>query len=413
MADSSGSKLTGILPLVGPIFLALLAVTGVFARGLVNGAYAVLFLWGLIYLVTSKNLWWRKVEPLPGKYLKGLGLYFLALLLTTLTGSEYGRGFFYIGNIAYLLACLPLTWLALSQYPRLIRYMAPLYGLGLIVAGTMTFQQAGYCLDCVRAKASLGIIELGAVLGQLPPLMIGAWAMAVEEKNRTKIFFFSVVLVFSYAALINSCSRITLLTTPVLSLLMLWAHRNCFRPLFKLGLVVLMIAAAVGVLSDRRIVGRFQEMSVKQGNYNNDVRFNHWKQGLKVFLENPILGVGPRAIPNAPPLIHPDFPLDPNRPRSKYYHAHQVFLTVGAESGVVGLAGFFALHLAPLLLLWPSRKSQEPMVRFWAWAAAVVALQLFFNGLTDSIFSLKPLMYVYWTVTGTALWVCSRAQTGT
>jgi O-antigen ligase len=167
-----------------------------------------------------------------------------------------------------------------------------------------------------------------------------------------------------------------------------------------------MAAAAAGVLTDKTIVGRFQEIAIPKGNYNNDVRLSQWRQGFKVFLEHPIFGNGPRAIPNGPPVIHPDYPLEKDRP--KYAHAHQVFLTIGAESGGIGLLGFLSLHLAPIVLLWPYRRSREPVKLFWTWAAFIVALQLFFNGLTDNIFSLKPLMYIYWTVTGTALWAVKQ-----
>jgi hypothetical protein len=79
-----------------------------------------------------------------------------------------------------------------------------------------------------------------------------------------------------------------------------------------------------------------------------------------------------------------------------------------AESGVIGLLGFLALHILPLWFLWPGLKSGEPLVRFWVWCALAVFLQLFLNGLTDNIFSLKPLMYIYWTTTAAAFWVFQR-----
>jgi O-antigen ligase len=173
----------------------------------------------------------------------------------------------------------------------------------------------------------------------------------------------------------------------------------------KVALAVAIVAVAAATLSNERVVSRFKEIGASPGsNYNNAVRLAHWKQGIKVFLENPILGAGPRAIPNSPPVPRPDYPELSQRERPKYYHAHQVFITVLAESGLVGLAGFLALHLAPIAVLWPWRKSRDLVKRYWAWGAFSVALQLFFNGLTDSVFTLKPLMYVYWTVTSVAMY---------
>jgi O-antigen ligase len=88
-----------------------------------------------------------------------------------------------------------------------------------------------------------------------------------------------------------------------------------------------------------------------------------------------------------------------------YYHSHQIFITVMAEAGVLGLAGFLALHLLPLLFIFPSLRSQRRWTRFWAWSALAVFLQFVLNGLVDNIFTLKPLMYVYWTATGVAVYL--------
>jgi O-antigen ligase len=382
-----------------------MALTGVFARGLVNGCFVLLALWGVFYLVTAKRGWFLAPKALPAKLLWGAAIYFAALMLSALAGSEYGRSFKHIVTVAYLLAPLPLTWLALTQWPNLIKYLVPLYGLGLMAAGLMTFTEAGFGLSCVRAKASLGIIELGAVLAQLTPIMALATALAIRARDRLKTVFFAAALILAYVAHLNSCSRIAFLTTPVITLILLWAHRRVFTLTMKLVLVALALVLAIATLTNKRIVERFAEMGVEKGNYNNEVRINHWKQGWKVFQENPILGVGPRAIPNAPPLNNPAYPKEFTRTRDKYYHAHQVFITVLAESGVIGLIGFLALHLAPIALLWPFRRDPDPERMFWVWAAIAVASQLFFNGLTDNVFTLKPLMYIYWTVTGAALWV--------
>ncbi|MDR1577582.1 MAG: O-antigen ligase family protein [Deltaproteobacteria bacterium] len=393
---------------LGPILLGLVACTGVFARGLVNGTYAFLVLWGVIYLLTAKKNWWRPTPPLPKLYCWGLGLYFVTILLTTLTGSDLGQGFYHVANVAYLLAGLALAWLVLSQWPPVIRYLVPLYALGLIVAGVMTFKQANFGLNCVRAKASLGIIELGAVLSQVTPLLVGAAAVAYKLKEKRRLVFFLVALLVSLVAHVHSCSRIAILATPVLTIMVLWGLRNCFGAMAKVAIVLTLALAAVIILSNDMIVSRFQEMTVDKGNYNNDLRLNYWKHGVKVFKEHPLLGVGPRAIPHAPPVIPPPDLVAAVRllpPPPKYCHAHQLFLTTLAESGVVGLLGFLALHLAPIILLWPYRRVADLNKLYWVWGAFAVAGQLFLNGLTDYVFTLRPLMYIYWVVTGVALWV--------
>jgi O-antigen ligase len=235
--------------------------------------------------------------------------------------------------------------------------------------------------------------------------MAMAAAVAFQGRNYRRTIFFLVTLVFADVAHLNSCSRIAILSTAIITLILLWAHRHCFTFSVKLVLVSLIGALAITTITNQQIIERFAEMGEEKGNYNNDVRLNHWKQGWLVFRENPILGVGPKAIPNAPPLDFSLYPQDASRERAKYYHAHQMFLTVLAESGLVGFIGFLALHLTPIIFLWPFRYSPDPLQMFWVWAAFAVGMQLFLNGLTDSVFTLKPLMYIYWTVTGAALWV--------
>jgi hypothetical protein len=70
----------------------------------------------------------------------------------------------------------------------------------------------------------------------------------------------------------------------------------------------------------------------------------------------------------------------------------------------LGFLGFLALHIFPIVYILGARKSEDPLTKFWVWSSFIVALQLLLNGLVDNVFSLKPLMYIYWTVTTIAMW---------
>jgi O-antigen ligase len=179
----------------------------------------------------------------------------------------------------------------------------------------------------------------------------------------------------------------------------------------RLALALALVAAAwaAAALADGRALGRLAAMAEVAGtNASNEERFARWRQGFSVFLEHPVLGVGPAAVPNVPRESLP--PGIRELPWSERYHSHQVFITVMAESGLLGLAAFLALHLLPLARVLPALRSRRPQTRLWAWGALCVFLQLALNGLVDNVFTLKPLMYVYWTVTATALYLAEQER---
>jgi O-antigen ligase len=402
--NESGLSAGRIFRQAGTFIILVLAFSGVFARGIANGAYGALLLWAIIFFFLRKSRGMRKVPGLPKLFLYGAGVYFGILLLTSLLSQDIPRSLRYFGLIFYLLCLVPAVWMVLSQNRTLIPRILPFfYGAGLIVAAIMTFREANYSLACVRGKASLGVIELGAVLGQTIPLMVGAAAIYI--KDRRKLVFFIITLIFGYVSLRVNCARIALLAAPFLSLVMFIVFRKLFGKTLCLLFAAIILIGGATVLLDKNILNRFRQMTDLSGSVAaNEVRFTRWRQGVDVFLEHPILGIGPNSIPNVPCESIIAEVGDCSTRHTKYYHAHHVFFTVLAESGVVGLLGLLALHVFPLIYIMRARKSEDILTRFWVWSAVVVALQLLLNGLVDNVFSLKPLMYIYWTVTTIAMW---------
>jgi O-antigen ligase len=183
------------------------------------------------------------------------------------------------------------------------------------------------------------------------------------------------------------------------------AFRKFFGKILCLIFAVIVLIGGATVLLDPAIQDRFKKMTDLSGSLPaNETRFTRWKQGINVFLEHPVLGVGPNSIPNVPCETIEAEVGDCASRHTKYYHAHQIFFTVLAESGFLGLLGFLALHIFPIAYIFGARKAKDPLTKFWVWSAFVTALQLLLNGLVDNVFSLKPLMYVYWTVTTVAMW---------
>ncbi|MDR1658535.1 MAG: O-antigen ligase family protein [Deltaproteobacteria bacterium] len=398
-------------PKFGPFCLGAMVLTGPFARGLVNTFFALLLAWGLGWAVARGGRPFSQGPPLPKLWLKGALVFTICYLAASAASSAPLISLFYTTESVYLILTLPMVWLALNQCPNLVRHLPVLYALGLIVMAVMLLMEAGWCLSCIRAKAHLGIIELGAVLGQLPPIMIGALIVANQKKRTGRTVIFWLALAASLVGLRINCSRLGLIAAPLLSMMILAVNWKGLSRRAKLIVVIVMIAAGALLATDQTTVGRFQEMAIAQGNANNDLRKTFWRNGVEQFWAHPILGHGPGAIPS--PAIE-KIPQQPDGTpawkRTRFYHAHQVFITVLAESGLIGFFGFMFLHLAPLIIIRRHLTSSDPDVFFWSWSAVAVTGQFALNGLTDHNFTIKAPMIIYYTVIAVALWLPAHRQ---
>jgi O-antigen ligase len=392
-----------ILPAIGPALFAIMSLAQPFSRGLVNVSYGLLFLWSLAWLFHGRRRWPVKVLPIPDVWLKGFALFILAYILTSLAGSNVPRSLKFLFVNSYVILALPVTWLALSHRPGLIRLLPYLYGLGLIITGVITFQDAGLCVKCVRSKSALGVIELSGVLAQLGPVMVGALAMSLAapgELRRPAAAFFLLTLLAAYVAMRINCGRITMICLPVLAMVTFIANRRDFINLIGAAVVLAALAGALFLARDDDVAGRFKDiLAPASASANNTERYNYWEQGFEVFKERPVFGVGPATTPNLSPEKNI------NNRRGVYAHAHNIYLTFMAETGLVGLIAFLFFITRPIKLLWPFRRSQDRLTFFWTWSAFTVMLHLFMNGVTDYVFNNKMIMLLHFSVMGAAMWV--------
>ena len=409
------SSVSTRLDQAGLFLLGALVFVGVFARGGANITYSLLFLWGIalwILSILNRRSPQANWPPLPPtRWAIGLAAFALTWLVSALAGGNLIAGLKALVSLLYLLTLPLLVWPIFSRWPDWPSRLRLLWGMGLIVVAFLTFREGGYQLACLRAKAYLGIIELGSALGQLIPVMVASLLLALSTGRRRETAFFVLALAAACLALTQNCSRQSLMAAPTISLLMFWVYRRHFSN--KLWWWLLVLAVPLFTLlslaggGDQRFLRTLKFESnpetasviLNKGDVN---RVTLWKHGWDTFLAHPVLGQGPGS----------GFQLEtqPGKRKKPVSHTHHVFINVLAETGLLGFFGFLALHLAPLSLLWPHRRSRDPETFFWVWAAIAVNLQFVLNGLTDQVFSLKPMMYIHWTVMAAALWQTQQPQ---
>ena len=405
------SSVAARLDQAGPFLLGALACTGIFSRGLYNTAFALLVLWGVY--IFARRPWRPAPPPLPPTiWWAGLIIFGLTWLAAVLASGHFLLGLKYLVFRFYPIALIvPLAWLAFSQRPDSVSRLRLMWSLGLMIAAALTFREGGYQLICMRAKAHLGTISLGGVLGQLIPVMIASIFLSLSVGRRKEAAFFALALAAAGLALAQNCSRQTFLAAPLLAGLICWVYRRRFhRRLIWLAMFLAVVLISVGLTFAAGGAKRFTTMfentdhnslSSATLNSSDTLRLTMQRHGWSVFLAHPLLGEGPGTWPvqkNPPPV------------EIKTHHAHNIFIHVLAETGLIGFLGFLALILAPLSLIWPHRHSRDPETFFWVWAALAVNLQFLLNGLTDHLFGTKPVTYVHWIVTAAALWQISRKE---
>lgn len=146
----------------------------------------------------------------------------------------------------------------------------------------------------------------------------------------------ALLLSLSRGALLGAAAGVLLLA------LLAPQSRVALAAIGTLSVAALGLAFAVGNPLAQILVLRVQSIASADQNAD-DNRVLIWDAGLEMWRENPILGVGTGAF--RPESSLAGSPIAPNGA----YHAHNLALTVGAETGLVGVA---ALVLAALIVVW-------------------------------------------------------------
>lgn len=151
----------------------------------------------------------------------------------------------------------------------------------------------------------------------------------------------------------------------------------------RLRLALLITIMAAGLLAyeySPRIQERFDSITqevqayVQDGNVDTSVgnRLHFWNMSLQIFRHSPIAGAGPGSFREA--LIQPDNPLH----RTSYRHAHNEYLTLLSQHGLIGLILFLSLAAA----IYRQAGRQDDL---WLQRIVRIGLAIFcINALTDS-----------------------------
>lgn len=147
--------------------------------------------------------------------------------------------------------------------------------------------------------------------------------------------------------------------------------------------LALLVAALLGTLNPAwipdAVTARIQDLPAYFGlvnvldqpvtdeNFAVMERLAHWVAALRMFAIAPWLGVGPGNYETLYPLVHLPIWEEP------LGHAHNIYLNVLAETGLIGAAGFLVLWGTAVAWVWRRTRSVAPATLDDTWRQALAA----------------------------------------
>jgi len=177
----------------------------------------------------------------------------------------------------------------------------------------------------------------------------------------------------SLAAIWMSRSRTALLATVILAAIVAIAWRPTRRYVVAL-LLVAAVAFAVSLNIRRQAAPGIFDAGVASTVNNLETRAAYWRLALETLSHHPVLGIGVSQFHEGPP--------DSSGQRPYVAHAHNIFLQVALDVGVVGLAGYLWIFAWGAMRAGQLVPTSAGFITAGA-ALSLVAVHLF--GLTDAI----------------------------
>jgi len=319
----------------------------------------------------------------PGKL---SSLRFIAKPLGILLGAFLLSAVFSDAPTLSIRACLAVlgivaaccVYMLLLQDDRFRQAVGPVVAIALLLLATRVIlwrYDEGLTTEAyhVSNNAWVGKLQLTWVFNVFAPLLLG-WSVSVRKRSLAALYAGAWVLagVATYAVVSRMGLIVFGITTAGVSILTLTRSRRT--------LAILLTAAAIGAILVGRTgeTARYVVTTIVEPDRNPGVemRLGIWRDTIRLFRSRPITGHGLGTYDIAAYSL-PDARADPAF-RGKGWHAHNVYLHMLAETGVIGLLAWCYFWFSILIELWRAWRradsSQRAAVAGAAWAIAAFLL---------------------------------------
>lgn len=175
------------------------------------------------------------------------------------------------------------------------------------------------------------------------------------------------------------------------------------------GILILLGASAtvIEVVEDRVAqlveqvqIGDVRGVEVTEENFAAVERLAHWQTAIAMWDDHPWIGIGVGNFDSRfeEYSVHPDF-------LESQGHAHNYYLHILAETGVVGLTAYLVLLIGALLLAWTAYRSSDRLARAVGIASIGMTVALAVHNLFENlhVLNISVQIAVIWALAGVAV----------
>lgn len=226
-------------------------------------------------------------------------------------------------------------------------------------------------------------LHFGLFMTVLMPVML--WRMAKEHP----LAAIAIIALIGFAAGMSGARSNLLFYLLAIATLMPrfgWWH----RALIVLALIVAVVAAAG---QSETTSSKFQQFSAAPDEHSLFEKLDHilsgrmiiWETAGEMIKDRPLTGVGAGAFADAYDH-YSTRPEDPFRSGGGVYHAHQMYVSIAAESGLTGLAGLLASIALVVRWYFQASPGHRALAAPYAASLAVIAFPI----------QSQPVLYTAW-----------------
>jgi len=256
-------------------------------------------------------------------------------------------------------------------------WLARWIGLVLIFWLADSFVQYGFGRDLFGIAITPDGRVTGPFEGNLRQAMFLAMLMpvviaALRTWNRGWVWALLFFAAAATIALLSGVRMVLVMLAIVVAGLFLHLPRSCWKwPLLAvLPVIVVLVIALSPVLKQRMaLFAEVQQLDFATVDRLLSFRAGIWETGFNMLRDRPLTGVGAGAFEKA----YKDYASRPDdvfaRGAARVYHAHQVYVSFAAETGVPGLLALMGALL--LCIRWYWEAPPERRARAWPYALAL------------------------------------------
>lgn len=242
-------------------------------------------------------------------------------------------------------------------------------------------------------------MTLAGYLLQMIPLILVFFVEDQEVSKRWRVVF-GMALIFSTVALVYNGTRGAWIAV-ILTLLFYGFLNIKKKPKILLGMFTLFVIIGIIAFHSPSLKHRIDTIDDDKFQSNAE-RLLIWHSAWNMFLDHPITGVG---IGNYEKAYKEQY-ISPKAKEPKLSHAHNNFLQVLADRGIIGFFGFTYLFG---YILFNAYRSYSKCKDLWGLAIFLVTISLLLQGFTEYNAGNSAVTRMYWFLLGLS---CSGINLG-